>query len=280
MTTIIEQLLEARQEDMMPAEARPVTEQSGWDTAPATQVEHHQLFDDVQPEPYAEYLQVATEETITAAQQGDREAMSELCAAYLPYVRNRALQMHNGNWTAAEDTVQNALEKVIRKIGSFSVEAGARDDGSVDCSRQFTGWVRMVTTRTALDSKKRDSRSVPSDGSEVIQVPGTDDKRPLFEQSYFGQLPESPEEIVCSRTKSWAADAINTIQNKDFRAALDAVYVRGLTPEEYAAEAGIKPATVRTRLHRGINLIRERIGDRTIQTEDPRADKYINGRAA
>ena len=55
---------------------------------------------------------------VAAAQQGDRDALTEIIERHRPWVYNIALRML-GDPGAAEDATQDIFIKVLRRIGSY-----------------------------------------------------------------------------------------------------------------------------------------------------------------
>ena len=62
---------------------------------------------------------------VAAAQDGDRDALTELISRHRPWVYNIALRMM-GDAGSAEDATQDIFIKVLEKIGSFEGRSSFR----------------------------------------------------------------------------------------------------------------------------------------------------------
>ncbi len=221
-----------------------------------------------------------SEDLILRAQAEDPEEIEQLCLGLPSFIESRARRIHGQKHELVEDTRQETLRKVITKIGSFSADRAAQQDGKTDPPKQFMGWVGVIATNIALDQAKKEARSIPVDYSEQIEIPGPKQLTGVFEDNYFGRPPESPEAIVLAGEPTWLQQAIAGIKNANYRAAVEAVYVRGLTYEQYSLESGVPMGTVSSRIKRGVKEIGQMIKSNQIDPEDSRASAYRNRRSS
>ena len=163
-------------------------------------------------------LRMATPESsivlIRRAREGDRAALDDLCARYLPRLQRWAhgrLPMWARGAVDTQDLVQMTLGQVMRRIDSFEPRHEAA----------FQAYVRQALLNQIRDELRRVQRQVPHDS--LASGPASPDPSPL-EQAIGGELLERYEaalgrlkaddrEAIVARVEmglSWAevADAI------------------------------------------------------------------------
>jgi RNA polymerase sigma-70 factor (ECF subfamily) len=101
-------------------------------------------------------------------------------------------------------------------------------------AERFGPWVAMIARNRAMDFHRR-ARATEELRDELSHAP-----RPLAE----------------------AAEALEIIRGlpEAYRETLVLRLVEGMTGPEIAARTGLRPASVRVNLHRGMKLLRERLG--------------------
>lgn len=134
------------------------------------------------------------------------------------------------NWADADDMVQDCYLRALRGWGQFDGKA----------SRQ--AWLYGIARRTCVDwfrRRKRDSLAVQMDGvDEPCQI-------------------DKAESGVDNIDKVWnAVKSLNPEQSQ----VIHLRFAAGLSYDQIAQVLGIPVGTVRSRLHRGLEGIRERIG--------------------
>ncbi len=138
----------------------------------------------------------------------------------------------SGNPHDAEDLTQETFIRVFRSLSSY--RAGT-----------FEGWLHRITTNLFLDMVRRRGRirmeALPEDYERVpSEGPGP-------EQIYH--------DARLAPDLQRALDALAP----EFRAAVVLCDIEGLSYEEIAATLGVKLGTVRSRIHRGRQAIREHL---------------------
>ena len=163
---------------------------------------------------------------------GDQSAMpswDDLVREHADRVYRLAYRL-SGDPQDAEDLTQETFIRVFRSLSNY--QAGT-----------FEGWLHRITTNLFLDMVRRRNRirmealpddydRVPSDG------PGP-------EQAYQE-----------SRLDPDLQSALDSLA-PEFRAAVVLCDVEGLSYEEIGATLGVKLGTVRSRIHRGRQALRE-----------------------
>ena len=165
---------------------------------------------------------------------GDRSAMpswDDLVREHADRVYRLAYRLA-GNAQDAEDLTQDTFIRVFRSLSNY--QAGT-----------FEGWLHRITTNLFLDMVRRRNRirmeALPEDYSRVPS------NTPNPEQIYHD-----------SRLDPALQRALDSLA-PDFRAAVVLCDIEGLSYEEIGTTLGVKLGTVRSRIHRGRQAIRDHL---------------------
>ena len=135
-----------------------------------------------------------------------------------------------GNRHEAEDLTQEVFVRVFRSLDSFRPGT-------------FEGWLHRITTNLFLDMVRRRGRI------RMEALPEDYDRVPADEPN--------PEQIYHdSRLGPDLQAALDSLA-PDFRAAVVLCDIEGLSYEEIGATLGVKLGTVRSRIHRGRQALRD-----------------------
>ncbi len=163
---------------------------------------------------------------------GDKATMpswDELVRQHADRVYRLAYRL-SGNQHDAEDLTQETFVRVFRSVQNY--QPGT-----------FEGWLHRITTNLFLDMVRRRSRirmeALPED---YDRLPAPD---PNPEQIYHD-----------SRLGADLQAALDSLP-PEFRAAVVLCDIEGLSYEEIGATLGVKLGTVRSRIHRGRQGIRD-----------------------
>jgi RNA polymerase sigma-70 factor (ECF subfamily) len=187
--------------------------------------ERHRDADWVQPsdEPYGTAVFDAT---------GDKEALpswDELVRQHADRVYRLAYRL-SGNQHDAEDLTQETFIRVFRSVQNY--QPGT-----------FEGWLHRITTNLFLDMVRRRGRvrmeALPDDYDRVPAEEPTPEQ--IFEDTRLGPDVQA------------ALDSLAP----EFRAAVVLCDIEGLSYEEIGATLGVKLGTVRSRIHRGRQALRD-----------------------
>jgi RNA polymerase sigma-70 factor (ECF subfamily) len=175
---------------------------------------------------------------ISAAQRGDLEAFNHLVLLYQDFLFRVAMNVL-GDEDAAADATQQAFLSAFRNLCSFR-------GGSL------RSWLTRITVNACYDELRRIARAkdVPLQiydeyGEEIGPASWTIDPGP------------SPEE------QAERSDLVNAIQNslsalpEHYRLVASLIDVEGLSYEEAADALGVPVGTVKSRLARARNALRE-----------------------
>ena len=170
---------------------------------------------------------------IKRAQSGDAAALEALLKLYEKRVYNIAYRYMN-NEADAYDMAQEALIKVYRGIRSFKGQSA------------FSSWVYRLTVNTCLDGLRK-RRKVPLSLDQVLES-GT---------SFEAGAGDSPE--LCALSLENAEDIIRAIKSlsDDHRQVVILRDINGLTYDEIAYSLNISVRTVKSRLNRGRQKLKE-----------------------
>ena len=174
--------------------------------------------------------------------------MFDLETAYGPKIYQLALR-YMKNREDAEEITQDVLFRVFQKISAFRGDAA------------LSSWIYRITFNTAM-SRLRSARF-----GRPAEVSCDEDT----------SLAESREAGIRRReVADWSSLADDEVMRGELRRklvqgmlGLPAIYrvpvllrdVQGLSTEEASAVLGVKTQTLKSRLHRGRLILRERLGD-------------------
>ena len=164
---------------------------------------------------------------VAAARRGDRAAFGALYRRHARLVQAVLLAR------VAPDSVDDLLHDVflvaMDRLGSL------RDDAA------FAPWLATIARRRAADWRRRRRDAVPLEESmpELATGPGPS------EEAYDARV------------------AIAAIQSlpEAYRETLMLRFVAGLTGPEIAARTGLSHGSVRVNLHRGVEMLRKKLGE-------------------
>jgi RNA polymerase sigma-70 factor, ECF subfamily len=157
---------------------------------------------------------------VESVRRGDRESFGRLYDLYAPMVHGVLLA--RVPWGEVDDLVQDVFLVAFKRIHTLR-EAGA-----------FGGWLAMIARNRAVDfhRRKRATEELPENLAQKVSVD-----------------PEAAEALRLIRTLPEA-----------YRETLVLRLVEGMTGPEIAERTGLTPASVRVNLHRGMKLLREKLG--------------------
>ena len=157
---------------------------------------------------------------VTAVLEGDREGFGRLYDLYAPLVHG--ILLARVPRAEVDDLVQDIFLHAYKKLHTLR-------DGSA-----FGPWIAMIARNRAVDFYRRSKETVEIND----EIRGSD------------------------MHDSKAAEILELIRNlpEAYRETLVLRLVEGMTGPEIAARTGLTAASVRVNLHRGMKLLRERLG--------------------
>jgi RNA polymerase sigma-70 factor (ECF subfamily) len=179
---------------------------------------------------------------IERLQAGDDSAVAELAREYGSRVYQLALR-YTRNREDAEEVVQDVLLKVRDKIEAFRGDAA------------LSSWIYRITFNTAM-SRLRSARS-----ARYYEVP--DEVTPAGEDVPRVQEPADwstlGDDVVHRRQLRDALRAAVAELPVIYRAPVILRDLRGLSTEEASRRLKVKDQTLKSRLHRGRLILRDRL---------------------
>ena len=158
---------------------------------------------------------------VIAARHGDRDAFGLLYQRYGRMVHGVLLaRVPRGQ---VEDLVQDVFLQALKRLDSL------RDP------ERFGGWLAMIARNRATDFHRR-SRDIVELSDEMPGPQQGDEAEALAVLALLRGLPEAYQETLVLRL------------------------VEGMTGPEIAARTGMTEGSVRVNLHRGMKLLRARLG--------------------
>ena len=157
---------------------------------------------------------------VKAVLDGDREGFGRLYDLYAPLVHG--ILLARVPRTEVDDLVQDIFLHAFKKLHTLRNSAA------------FGPWIAMIARNRAVDYYRR--------SRETVEI--TDDVRGTDKQ------------------ESKAAEILEMIRSlpEAYRETLVLRLVEGMTGPEIAARTGLTAASVRVNLHRGMKLLREKLG--------------------
>ena len=157
---------------------------------------------------------------VSAALEGDRDGFGRLYDLYAPLVHGILLARVPRD--EVDDLVQDIFLHVFRKLNTL------RDPEA------FGPWIAMITRNRAIDFHRRTRPTVEI--TDDVGGSNTSDSRATEILELIRGLPDAYRETLVLRL------------------------VEGMTGPEIAARTGLTPASVRVNLHRGMKLLRQKLG--------------------
>lgn len=172
---------------------------------------------------------------IERASGGDPSAFNRLMEAHERRMYAVALRMC-GNREDAQDCLQEAMLRIYRAISGFKGQSS------------FSTWVYRITMNTCLDElrRKKNKQNTSLDGLLDTGWSPQDDSA-------------SPERhAVQSETRRLLHEAIRDLP-EDMRSAIVLRDIQGLSYEEIAQALDINVGTIKSRISRGREKLREKL---------------------
>jgi RNA polymerase sigma-70 factor (ECF subfamily) len=176
---------------------------------------------------------------IRRAVQGDAVAFDRLVEQYSPRVYALAYRMI-GSAEDAQDIAQEAFVRVYHALPRYKGEAA------------FSTWLYRIVTNVCYDELKRRKRR-PATFSEMESDEG---------EARIDTLPgggESPEDAALRRERQRTVQQAITTLPEHFRAVLVLYDLQGFSYQEIADILRQNVGTVKSRLNRARNLLREKL---------------------
>jgi len=183
---------------------------------------------------------------VAGLQAGDQAAVRELAVRFGPRIQQLAMR-HMKNREDAEEVTQDVLLKVHRKIHAFRGDAA------------LSSWIYRITFNTAM-SRLRQNRAARVAAQERDRVEALletgEQVRTLAEPADWSWMPD--EHVMRAQLREALAAAVAELP-EIYRAPVVLRDIEGLTTEEASSRLKVKDQTLKSRLHRGRLMLREKL---------------------
>jgi RNA polymerase sigma-70 factor (ECF subfamily) len=184
---------------------------------------------------------------IARLQGGDDAAVQELAERYSPRIFQLAMR-HMKNREDAEEVTQDVLMKVYRKIGAF------RGDSAL------SSWIYRITFNTAMSRLRttKAARVADQERERALAAAEQDPDRARAQRqpADWSQLPD--EEMLRAQLRAAVQTAIEELP-EIYRVPVVLRDIQGLTTEEASSRLNVKDQTLKSRLHRGRLMLRDKL---------------------
>ena len=176
---------------------------------------------------------------VRAAREGDRDAFGLLYDRYARMVHGVLLA--RVPYSAVDDLVQDVFLQALGRLSSL------RDAAS------FGAWVATIARNRAHDYHRRSRETVElTDDLCGDERASREDFRPMGATAAgLGPAPNAEATAALAAIRSLP---------EAYRETLILRLVEGMTGPEIAARTGLTPGSVRVNLHRGMQMLREKLG--------------------
>lgn len=179
---------------------------------------------------------LSDDDLIQRSRAGEREAFGELVKRHQQRLFHGVVKVL-GSADAARDAVQEAFILAFQKLETFQGNSA------------FSTWLFRIAFNAAMSEKRRTRR-------EVASVEDGGENSVNLADFRSGADPRTP--IETRETQELVQAALRALP-EDFRVVLVLKEFEGYCYEEIAAVVGIPVGTVRSRIHRARNELREKL---------------------
>jgi RNA polymerase sigma-70 factor (ECF subfamily) len=187
-------------------------------------------------------------ELVERMRAGDESAVADLAADYGPRVLQLAYR-YTRNREDAEEVAQDVLLKVYQKIEAFRGDAA------------LSSWIYRITFNTAM-SRLRREKAAREAKTELAHPQASVDA------GASGAAGEEPadwsgladDQLLRGQLRRRLASALNELP-PIYRLPVLLRDIHGLSTEEASARLQVKDQTLKSRLHRGRLILRDRLAD-------------------
>lgn len=172
---------------------------------------------------------------------GDLDAFQDLIRSHQKKVYNIAFRMM-GNEEDAKDMAQEALVKSFRYIKNFRMDSS------------FSTWLYRIATNTCLDELRKKKRKGDEISLSIDKNEDTD--MPVKELAIEKTGPE--QEFLKKERARILHEAIKTL-SEDYKKVIVLRDINGFSYEEIAEICETNIGTIKSRINRGRNILREKL---------------------
>jgi RNA polymerase sigma-70 factor, ECF subfamily len=182
------------------------------------------------------------ERLVLQAQRGDRSAFEELVRRTSRLVFAR-LYLETGDAHQAEDLLQETLLRAYHALGRLNHPGTLRS------------WLLTIAQNVLTDAVRRDARRKRA----APQRAGPD-----VLASVPGRMPPPEEEAARTEEREQVLAVLRSLP-EEYRLPLTLRYIAGADYEAIETQLGLSNGSLRGLLHRGLKMLRSRLGEATVE---------------
>jgi RNA polymerase sigma-70 factor (ECF subfamily) len=177
------------------------------------------------------------------ARNGDRKAFAEIVMRYQKKIMKLGFRMLNQR-QEAEDVAQETFLKVFNNLQRYDVK------------QKFSTWIYRIATNLCIDRLRRRREQISLDSSNVSQTGEYDNQELQAKITNRWQNPEN--QLILAELQDHVQKAVQELPDK-YRLAIVLRYMQELSLQEISDILEIPVATVKTRIHRGREVLRKKL---------------------
>ncbi len=187
----------------------------------------------------------AEQALIARLRSGDQTAVGDLATEYGSRIFQLAFR-YMKNREDAEEVVQDVLLKVFHKIDAFRGDAA------------LSSWIYRITFNTAM-SRLRTGRVARQASLDEPYAVSPEDARPALHEA-VDWTAMADERMLRIQMRERLEQAVRELPDI-YRAPVVLRDLQGLSTEEASSRLKLKDQTLKSRLHRGRLILRQRLAD-------------------
>ena len=148
------------------------------------------------------------------------------------------------DWNQARDALQEALLKAFKSLPIH------------DAARPFGPWIMQIAYNKGIDALRRKGRHPAASIDETLQEDGEGEYEYSLADLLASREVTPPEKLIQLETSHTMRMLVRELPDI-YQTAVSLVYLEGRSREEVSDELGIPVGTVRSRLHKALQLLIE-----------------------
>lgn len=190
----------------------------------------------------------AENQLVERIRAGDEAAVADLAAGYGAKILHLALR-YVRNHEDAEEVTQDVLLKVCRNIAAFRGDAA------------LSSWIYRITFNTAMSRlRTARARSLETTGDRPAAGPAEPAQARSAPAEVADWSPLADDEVMRAQLRHRLIKALRELPPL-YRLPVLLRDVHGLSTEEASAVLRVKDQTLKSRLHRGRLILRDRLSE-------------------
>lgn len=185
-------------------------------------------------------MNVAELRLIKLSRTGDRGAFTELVELYRNKIQQLGYRMLL-NKLDSEDIVQETFIRVYLNLNNY------------DESQKFSTWIYRIGKNVCIDLLRKKK---PIHSLDAAQMAEYED-----DFSFYSRIPsedQTPEQIVLqAETQEHIRKVVNKLPDK-YKSVINLYYIEELSIQEISDKLDLPVTTIKTRLHRGRDLLKKK----------------------